>query len=513
MIDESDTARFRWLDGPGGTQPFLQSDTINTNCEDGWRDFEIKGWTKASPTVLGSKMIVNIYPGPCPPSRPDPICRSDIKFTVLKVEFNLLWETQNKANQTFNPTRKDDPADNDPSNPLSQRDANDDTYGTPRNNLYLVPDPADSKYKATVKADIEPASVRPKIIAAVSAGSSKVSGSDKAFDTSGECTIEFTHTGADIQDFTVKVGFDANGNNQLDQTPNEILPFVVKNTVTDQAIGDPIIRGTSPSRYNAVKGYIDNTISVYARPHAAELLRIFRDGNAAGVPAELQPVLPPGTRALNAMGGTFSEWLTHNSGAPFNNSGQVTLNEYSWEYPSETSALIGDAKEMRAAINDYYNTTVKADAMATLPVGSTAWYPSDTGWYAVSHPHSPTWVPQATAELHDNNPLTPPGADDVNGTVGRGRVTSHQARYRITKKLEILPPFAEYLKVEQVRSIGEILDLYDFNYESAGMIPAAQWAATLQIGYGKGTYGSSRDRGKIFFSRFAFDITYPGGLP
>ncbi len=86
MIDESDTARFRWLDGPGGTQPFLQSDTINTNCEDGWRDFEIKGWTKASPTVLGSKMTAKIYRGPCPPSGPDPICQRDIRFTVLKVE-------------------------------------------------------------------------------------------------------------------------------------------------------------------------------------------------------------------------------------------------------------------------------------------------------------------------------------------------------------------------------------------------------------------------------------------
>jgi hypothetical protein len=87
-IDPPETAVFRWLDRPGGTQPFLQSDTINTNCEDGWRDFEIKGWTKPSPTVLGSKMTAKIYRGPCPPSGTDPICRRDIRFTVLKVDLD-----------------------------------------------------------------------------------------------------------------------------------------------------------------------------------------------------------------------------------------------------------------------------------------------------------------------------------------------------------------------------------------------------------------------------------------
>jgi hypothetical protein len=78
------SATFQWQHRSG--EPFRQSDRFTTNCADGEREFKIMGGPEVSPTVLGSKMIVKIYPGPCTPSRPDPICRSDIKFTVLKLD-------------------------------------------------------------------------------------------------------------------------------------------------------------------------------------------------------------------------------------------------------------------------------------------------------------------------------------------------------------------------------------------------------------------------------------------
>jgi hypothetical protein len=130
-IDPANTATFRWLNRPEGEQPFVSRSLITTNCEYGSRDFEIKGGTEASPTVLGSKMIVKIYPGPCPSPPPDPrpasICpNEDIKFTVLKVEL----------------PRDAEPSEN---NTLVWR-----ASGLPSNKFQLRPDPIDADVNWTI---------------------------------------------------------------------------------------------------------------------------------------------------------------------------------------------------------------------------------------------------------------------------------------------------------------------------------------------------------------------------
>jgi hypothetical protein len=86
------SATFQWQHRPG--EPFRQSDRFTTNCADGEREFKIKGGPETSPTVLGSKMIVKIYRGPCPwpppVTRPDSICpNEDIRFTILKVGLDV----------------------------------------------------------------------------------------------------------------------------------------------------------------------------------------------------------------------------------------------------------------------------------------------------------------------------------------------------------------------------------------------------------------------------------------
>ncbi|MCX6997985.1 MAG: hypothetical protein NTV49_13095 [Kiritimatiellaeota bacterium] len=81
---------------------------------------------------------------PVPP--PDGAKTNTMLLDVLKVEFTLLWETKNKANQIFNPARKDDPVDDN-----QAPDANDNTYGVPRNYLYMVPEPdGGGTYKVTI---------------------------------------------------------------------------------------------------------------------------------------------------------------------------------------------------------------------------------------------------------------------------------------------------------------------------------------------------------------------------
>jgi hypothetical protein len=61
------------------------------------------------------------------------------------------------------------------------------------------------------------------------------------------------------------------------------------------------------------------------------------------------------------------------------------------------------------------------------------------------------------------------------------------------------------LVVTSVETIGEVTDLYDFNHDAGGH---SQDAAILQIGYGNGSYGPSRNRGKIFIDRIEFNKLY-----
>lgn len=50
--------------------------------------------------------------------------------------------------------------------------------------------------------------------------------------------------------------------------------------------------------------------------------------------------------------------------------------------------------------------------------------------------------------------------------------------------------------------------LYDFNYEDTGYTDIAQQAAGIQIGYGKGAGGTSRDNGLIYRHRVNVRHTY-----
>ena len=114
---------------------------------------------------------------------------------------------------------------------------------------------------------------------------------------------------------------------------------------------------------------------------------------------------------------------------------------------------------------------------------------------------SPSWVAPGTPTIELDSWLWDK-IDDVNGTVGRGRLLSHMVRYKVKKQATL---FSSKLVVTEVQSWGEVSDLYDFNHDVGG---AAQDAAILQIGYGNGSYGSSRNRGKIFRDRIEFNKLY-----
>ncbi|RKX33731.1 MAG: hypothetical protein DRP71_09405 [Verrucomicrobia bacterium] len=415
----------------------------------------------------------------------------------ISVGLDLMWETANKANQIFNLTRKDDPV-NDSQVP----DANGDSYGIDRHKLYVVESPVDSQYHVTIEVDDQPSSLRNLLMYAVYDGGSKLAGTDGFFPASGPADIAFDHpalSAAVLKDFEIRVGHDFNGNNTLDS--GEILsPLKVKDGEGND-LGPPTVRGASVIRYGIDAAVVNVGVADVLLPHARRLLQIFRDGNKIGVPVEKKPTTS-GTIGLNAFSGEYSEWLTHNGGAVFSPAGAASIPYHQWDPSTSLAEMVGSSHQIEDAAEDYYDSTIKPIVtayFASQPVGHVRTFPSSTTFYSVPHMHeSPAWVTATTVEFDE--PLQVNGVyDDINGTIGRGRLTSHQAQYTVEKK-SILGVM--YLDVTQSRYKGEVQDLYDFNQEAGGP-PGA--AATVQIGYGDGGYG--RTKGVVYRSRIEFNKT------
>jgi hypothetical protein len=432
---------------------------------------------------------------------------TELKLELSTMRIGTFWETANKANQVFNPTAKDDPWGGDGYGGYGT-----EQNGAPRNMVFLVPDPQDNKYKVTLEVGV-PASGGAGFIAAAYVGETKVANSDKAVMPDGKCELAFEHLGTskDIEDFAIRVGYDANSSGTLD--PAEIIKLAVK------TYGEPTVRGTKGSKYNSAKGTIDGIISGSITsvgtgiflPHAKRFLQIFRDGfvDNPSFPEDKRPT-SSSTVSFDAFNGYFAEWLTHNSGAPFNDAGVADITEYTWGPLTSAADLVATSPQIEDPLSAFYLSTVRPLAtsyFASLPVGSSAYFPSAAGtFYDIPHTHeSLAWVP-ATTVTFDRSWLYDK-LDDVNGTIGRGRLLSHQARYRVEKQLVVydnpegLPLIVEELVVTQVLSQGAVIDLYDFNHLTGS---AGQDAATLQIGYGKGAYGADRNRGKIYRDRIEF---------
>lgn len=439
----------------------------------------------------------------------------EVPLYMIGMRWGRLWETKNKANQLVNRTPKDDPWGGDGYGGYGTVQ-----NGAPLNLLFLVPDPQDSKYRATIEIGV-PASFTTGFRAAAYLGNDKVAGSDYAFDAQGRCELEFEHpaSAGDIADFVIRTGRDSNGNGQLDT--GETDPYTIK----DQAkkpLGEPTIRGTKGSKYDAAKGTIDGIISGSITsvgtgiflPHAKRFLQIFRDGNSndSSFPEDKKPT-SSSTVSFDAFNGYLAEWLTHNSGAPFNDAGIAAITEYTWNLNTSAADLIASSLQIRDSLRSFYGLTVSNLAeshFASLPVGSSAYFPSSTGFFDVPHTHeSLDWVPKTTVTFASAAPAL---LNDLNGMIGRGRLLSHKARFLVEKQLVVEnggpdgPVVYEKLVVTQVVSQGTVIDLYDFNHMTGG---PGQDAATLQIGYGKGSYVGDRNRGKIYRDRIEFDKTHP----
>ena len=424
-------------------------------------------------------------------------CRASLTMTAWSVEFVSLYDTFNPANRIFNATPKDDPPE------------------IPSNKLYLVESPDLRCYQARLTVSCEPPDLLNRLIAAVHYNGNKLAMTDTPIipdgttETEGATTLVFADASliAGITDYPVIVGVDWNGNHLLDD--DEIFSnFQVKNPATGTAIGPPVIRGSDGAKYNeslralstGSGNYPFNPVS-----HASALLRIFIDGNLLGLsssktPSGISPV------PMDAFNGYFSEWLTHNAGAPFNAAGVADIQEYRWDSTNSLGILVGESPQMGNAVTAYYENTVfhqVTNDFANLPVGTVRYYPSLVGEYEVPYASlSPPWVPGSTVEFNAGA-LIPAPLDDLFSAIARARIVSHKVRYTVEKQHSII--WGERLIVTGVQSWGEIEDLYDFNQE-AGQL--SEWGATVQLGYGNGHHAAYRNAGKIYRTRIFFNKTY-----
>ncbi len=423
------------------------------------------------------------------------VSRASLKMTGVDVEFVSMHDTFNPANRIFNPTPKDDPP------------------AIPTNKLYLVESPDMHCYQAGLKISCEPTTLINRIVAAVHYEGDKLDSTDTLFLPGGTTTLIFSDAklGIEPTDYAVKVGLDLNKNNLLD-VGEVISGFIVRNPTTGASIGTPIIRGSDLDKYNDAVftlsvgsgNYPFNPVS-----HASALLRIFVDGNLNGLANEKKPA-DISTSTINAFGGYFSEWLTHNAGAPFNAAGVADITEYRWDGTNSLSILVAESPQIKEALTDYYNSVVLhlvTNVFENLPVGSVLVFPSSNEDYDVAHISlSPTWVPGCTVEFSDGS-LQPAPINDLFSAIARARIIDHKVRYTVEKQHSVL--WGDRLVVTGVQSWGEVEDLYDFNHEAGTL---SQWGAVIQIGYGNGYHNAYRSGGKIYRTRIFFNKTY-NGLP
>ena len=409
----------------------------------------------------------------------------------LSVDFVELWETSNRVNQVFNPTLKDDPPP------------------TACNKIYVVESP-DSLYHVTLDVNDQPSSMRSKLMYAVFMDGAKLSGSDGFFPAIGPADITFDHPSLSAmveKDFELRVGYDMNGDSTLDSA--EVIPISVTNAA-GTVIGPPIARGTSSPRYPVAMTVVDAAVlDTLTLPHASWLLRIFRDATTTGLPTDKAPTASS-TISFNCYSDSWAVWLTHNAGVPFNASGTATIQQYVWGTNTSLADLVAKSHQMKAAAESVYNSTVLTAAnafFATNPVGTIATFPLDGTSYNVPHiDESPTWVSSylsGVTVVFDEPTQINGFNDDINGTIGRGRVLSHTATYTIEKVDGLFGP---KLILNSVHYTGAVEDLYDFNRDGGG---AGEEAAIIQLGYGNGGYGSGRYLGIIFKDRIEIDQSVP----
>lgn len=186
------------------------------------------------------------------------VCRASLKMTAADVRLGLMWETTNKVNQIFNPTRKDDSTGNE----AVMEVVEDESYAAPRNNLYVVGNPDDGKFRVSLDLDIRPVEKRSRFVCAAYDGEDKVAGSDAPVPAGDDVPVEMKIPGpGDEQTVTygIRVGFDMDGDGTL-SAEEPVWPMEVYRRQSDNSPRYATLRGISKEMYEAHYGDIDGFV-------------------------------------------------------------------------------------------------------------------------------------------------------------------------------------------------------------------------------------------------------------
>ncbi len=418
-----------------------------------------------------------------------PTNNGTISPQIIKIEFGSLLETSNAVNRIFNPTPKDDPP------PVSS------------NKLYVVESPADGQFHVKLSVNTAPASLNSLLMYAVFDNTgSKVTGAEGHFPTSGGADISFAHTGSSTNflDYEIKVGYDLNTNVTLDT--NEVFPVRVRDS-SGYGKGAPTVRGIVASAYDDDVSDLNWLFDTpwLVLPNASALLHIFMDGDTHSIYSSR---LPTSTNAItfNCFTDPYAIWLTHNAGAAFTNTGNAEIKLYTWGTNTLMADMVCKSGTMEVPVQVFFSNTVLAAAtayFATNAVGTVTNFPLDGTMYDIPHAdESQQWTTNylsgVTVTFYQTIGTTST-VDDVNHSIGRGRVLTHKARFTIQTYLD----FWGSIKTNTITHFsGAVEDLYDFNAEDKG--PGGE-AAVIQLGHGNGCYSTGRIQGQIFRNRIEFD--------
>ena len=502
----------------------------------------------------------------------------EVLLYVWNAHHEFLFETENKTNRIFNPTPKDDST----GNTAVTMEVDEDhgyRYALPRNYLYVVANPNTDKFDVTERIRVEPEAASKYFVCGAFDNGNFVPGSI-AHGVDDDGALDFVmHAQAPLGnvDALYEIRFGV-----VDGSPTSMDFAQSYPLVAYSHGGEPrnvFVKGITISRYEY---YRERVIDWYVRmslennpivpsfvppiddppsriaPHARSFLRLFYDnGSVEGIKPEYRPSsLPPemsseSTLSLDAFATTpvcFTEWLSHNAGAPFNEQDKAVINRYYWDRTSEVSRFLARqhpfvlktsvstsdqyqelATDTGAKLKNFYDSQVKPQAELLLrntAVGTEIILPSPNGWYGHSAllPYglfislSPSWVPGITMDIGSSSSVggwdalltqvvTDNGAFhdfDAFGTIGRGRVLNPTYQFTV-KKVSDSGEDGDY-KVVNVRFSCRIEDLYDFNYEDSDL---SAHAAALQIGHGKGQVPAYDQHGKIFCERIDILADYP----
>jgi hypothetical protein len=471
-----------------------------------------------------------------------------------------LWDTRNIANRIFNPTRKDDPAhDEGP-------DINGDTYGVPRNYLYVVAD-AENTYSVSLKLNADSPGFCQQGRVAIFHNDEKIPGTDMAIPENCSEEIPLTLTDPFEDDattnFLIKVGLDSDESHTLD--PGEMQARLgVFRKPGDDLPQFAAIRGINKGKYEWHREELEDKLTAFGTenppprwpaPYARSFLYMFVDGDINHVQPDIKPD-EEYERQFDAYhqatpdDSIFSEWLTHTAGANFDENGRAWIQHRYWRFNSRVARFFeqrtpfaltttiqrvittsqGDQVTVievlqtstGAELERFYESVVRPEAEAALagqPSGMIVELPIEEDFYrfpregsSLFKSQSPDWVPEATVDVGSSgghgDPWVPLFSQYIGGT---DSFHDYDAAGTIGRG-RVLDPRYRFVvmktgdggfRVERVLFRCKLQDLYDFNYES-GILPSH--AAAVQLAHQPNSSG--KVEGWIFFDEIEINTEY-----